>query len=194
MAYPFGIAAIRLDDMIDLDEMGQYAEDTNRSIGKAPAFLRIREAGVYSRCEKATLILAVQGDPGGRRWSRIWNDGGGTTVEVMVTFIGEILDTLPHGDEGRRYCFIMDNLYSHHAPQVRNMINAAGHRLVFHAPYWAVDGPIEYIFNTIQNTLTINMPRIRNVDDLINELNNAVARIPQEEFQRYFEHCGYWRR
>ena len=112
----------------------------------------------------------------------------------MVTFIGEILDTLPHGDEGRRYCFIMDNLYSHRAPQVRNMIDAAGHRLVFRAPYWAVDGPIEYIFNTIQNTLTINMPRIRNVDDLINELNNAVARIPQKELQRHFEHCGYWRR
>ena len=44
MAYPFGIADIRLDDMIDLDEMGQYAEDTNRSIGKARASLRVREA------------------------------------------------------------------------------------------------------------------------------------------------------
>ena len=118
---------------------------------------------------------------------------GGTTVEVMVEFIGEILSTLPHGDLGRRYCFTMDNLLSHHSPQIRNMIEAAGHRLVFRAPYWAVDGPIEYIFNTIQNALKINMPRIKNVDDLIVEINNAVASIPQETIQNYFKHCGFWR-
>ena len=192
MAYPFGIADIRIQDMIDLDEMGEYPEDTNRSIGKSPTFLRVREAGTYSRCDKATLLLAVSGDPNGRRWKRIWNEGG-TTVEVMVEFIGEILETLPHGDEGRRYCFTMDNLTSHHHARIRNMIEAAGHRLAFRAPYWAVDGPIEYVFNTIQNMLTINMHRIKNVFDLVHELNNAVASLPQDTIYRYFEHCGFWR-
>lgn len=88
MAYPFGIADIRIEDMIDLDEMGEYPEDTNRSIGKTPTFLRVREAGVYSRCHKVTLLMAIQGDPAGRRWKRIWNEGG-TTVEVMVDFVGK---------------------------------------------------------------------------------------------------------
>ena len=48
MAYPFGIGDIRIEDMIDLDEMGEYPEDTTRSIGKSPTSLRVREAGVYS--------------------------------------------------------------------------------------------------------------------------------------------------
>ena len=136
--------------------------------------------------------MAIQGDPVGRRWKKIWNEGG-TTVEIMVDFIEEILESLPHGDEGRRYCFTMDNLHSHHSEQIRNMIEVAGHRLAFRAPYWAVDGPIEYVFNSIQNELTINMPRIKNATDLINEINHAIASIPQAEFRNYFLHCGFWR-
>ena len=58
------------------------------------------------------------------------------------------------------------------------MIEAAGHRFVFRALYWAVDGPIEYVFNTIQNELTIKMPRIKHANDLINEINHAIVSIP----------------
>jgi transposase len=29
----------------------------------------------------------------------------------------------------------------------------AGHRYLFRAPYWSVDGPIEYVFNTIHTHL-----------------------------------------
>jgi len=55
MAYPFGITDIRIDDMIDLEEMDEHPHDTNRSIGKSPAVPLVREAGVYSWCDKVTL-------------------------------------------------------------------------------------------------------------------------------------------
>ena len=44
----------------------------------------------------------------------------------------------------------MDNLWSHRNQQMSAIIIGAGHRIVFCAPYYPVDGPIEYVFNTVQ--------------------------------------------
>ena len=81
----------------------------------------------------------------------------GGTIKIMVKFIAEILYSLPHGDDGRQYFFTMDNLHSHHSEKIRNMIKVAVHRLAFRALYWAVPGPIEYVFNTIKLLLIINI-------------------------------------
>jgi len=35
------------------------------------------------------------------------------------------------------------------------IIYAAGHRLAFRAPYYPVDGPIEFVFNTTQGMLRL---------------------------------------
>jgi len=43
---------------------------------------------------------------------------------------------------------MMDNLNVHHDPLIAQMIHHAGHRLVFGAPYWLKDGPIEYFLLT----------------------------------------------
>jgi hypothetical protein len=40
------------------------------------------------------------------------------------------------------------------------IIYAAGHRLAFRAPYYPIDGPIEFVFNTVQGMLRINMAQI----------------------------------
>jgi transposase len=49
----------------------------------------------------------------------------------------------------------MDNLLAHHHDATLNAILNAGHRFVFRAPYWPVDGPIEYVFNTIEMALDV---------------------------------------
>jgi transposase len=85
----------------------------------------------------------------------------------------------------------MDNLNSHHNALVTQLIYNAGHKLAFRAPYYAVDGPIEYVFNTLQNYLRINLPRITDNESLLHELDNAIASI--YNFERYFIHCGFWR-
>lgn len=70
------------------------------------------------------------------------------------------------------------------------IIFAAGHRLVFRAPYYPVDGPIEYVFNTIQSILRIRMDHITDGPSLLQELNVAIAGIPS--FESYFLNCGFW--
>mmetsp|Transcript_4547 Transcript_4547/g.5103 ORF Transcript_4547/g.5103 Transcript_4547/m.5103 type:complete len:90 (-) Transcript_4547:448-717(-) len=74
---------------------------------------------------------------------------------------------------------------------VSAMIYAAGHRLVFRAPYYPVDGPIEYVFNTLQAYLRINMYRITNGETLVHEIHNGIASM--DNFVQYFIFCGFWR-
>ncbi len=78
---------------------------------------------------------------------------------------------------------------SHHNVQMVALIYAAGHRIVFRAPYYPVDGPIEFVFNTIQGILRIRMDAITDGTSLLNELNLAIASIPS--FEPYFVNCGF---
>jgi hypothetical protein len=83
----------------------------------------------------------------------------------------------------------MDNLITNRHPIIAQMIIAAGHCIVYHAPYYPVDGPIEYVFNTIQQELAYGMHFIKDLPTLHGHVNAILASL--EEFQSYFVHCGY---
>ena len=51
---------------------------------------------------------------------------------------------------------MMDNLTLHQSPLVQDLIHLFGHRIVYCAPYWSCDGPIEYVFNTIQTMMQMD--------------------------------------
>ena len=188
MAYPFGIANIRRRDMIDLDEAGIELSTADRKIGKAFVGKRVRQSGLYSRTDKWTILLAIAGDEDGSRWLDYWT-GEGTDGDRMVKFVRHILVDIGLGTNDRRRTFTMDNLSSHHGLQMATIIHNAGHRLAFRAPYYPVDGPIEYVFNTIQCALRINNHLISDGQSLIDEMRNAIANI--ETFVPYFIHCGF---
>ena len=190
LPYPFGIADISRHDMIDIDECGVFLESSDRSIGKAYIGNRATQAGPYSKSEKWTLLLAISGDPASNRWRDMWLVGG-TTGDKMIGFIENILQDIGPGTPERRYCFTMDNLRSHHNRQMAAMIHEAGHRLIFRAPYYPTDGPIEFVFNTIQGMLINNMHKISSGQDLIHEVGVAIAAIPT--FEPYFTNSGFWR-
>lgn len=71
------------------------------------------------------------------------------------------------------------------------IIFLAGHRIVFRAPYYPIDGPIEYVFNTIQGMLRINMDYVTDGPSLVAEVGYAIGNITT--FEPYFINCGYWR-
>ena len=82
----------------------------------------------------------------------------------------------------------MDNLISHHNPLTLTEILAAGHRFVFRAPFWPVDGPIEYVFNTIEMALSYRMYEIRTVDEIDAHLRAIVRGMPN--FLNCFTNVG----
>ncbi|KAL9179479.1 hypothetical protein ACHAXT_008769 [Thalassiosira profunda] len=191
LPYPYGIADIRRRDLIDLDECGIELQSADRHIGKAYIGKRVQQTGPYQKSTKWNLLLAICGDGNtNHRWRDIWT-GEGTTGERMCRFIRQIINSIGPGTPARRYCFIMDNLSSHHHLQMAAIIFAAGHRLAFRAPYYPVDGPIEYVFNTIQGVLRIRMDLIVDGPSLIAELNQAITGIPS--FEPYFVNCGFIR-
>ena len=68
----------------------------------------------------------------------------------------------------------MDNLNSNKSVAVQNIIFHYGHTVVYRALYYACDGPIEYIFNTIQSILRSNLANITIGDDIIRELSGVL--------------------
>jgi hypothetical protein len=189
LPYPYGIANIRRVDMIDLDKCGVEVQSGDRSWEKARVGKRVNQAGPYTKDTKINLLLAFSGDDATRcRWSEHWA-GEGTTGVRMINFIQNIITDLGPGNVMRRYCFIMDNLSAHHNIQMAAIICAAGHRLAFRAPYYPVDSPIEYVFNTIQGIYCINMDHIVEESSLIHELLGSIASIPS--FEPYFINCRF---
>ena len=47
-------------------------------------------------------------------------------------------------------------------------IYQTSHRVIPRALYWPVDGAIEYVFNTLQVLICVNLREIKDNDDLIN--------------------------
>ena len=188
LPYPFGIADIRRRDMIDVDEAGCELATAEKKIGKSYVGKRVQQSGLYSRSDKWTLLLGISGDNNGDRWLDLWT-GEGTNAKRMISFIRRIVHDIGPGTPVRRRCFVMDNLSSHHSVQMATIIFNAGHRLAFRAPYYPVDGPIEYVFNTVQATLRLNNRLISDGPSLVDELQNAVGDI--DSFVAYFINCGF---
>ena len=69
------------------------------------------------------------------------------------------------------------------------MIYLYGHGVVFRAPYWAVDGPIEYVFNTVQTLIRSSLYNIRNGNDLIHSIYTSIQSM--HDFGTYFTHVGF---
>jgi len=109
LPYPFGIADIRVEDFIDLDECGLFVETADKSIGKAFVGNRVRQEGNYQKSEKWTLLLPVAGSAAAERWQMMWLEGG-RTGDKMIEFIQMILDEIGPGTPVRRRCFTVDNL------------------------------------------------------------------------------------
>ena len=74
----------------------------------------------------------------------------GTSILDTVIFLEEVMDRLEDGNEGRRWCFLADDLILHKHPLIRNTVFARGHSFLFRPPYALWIAPIEYVFNVIQ--------------------------------------------
>ena len=190
---PIGVADARRHRVIDLDECGLYIASANRNSGKAYVGVRVRDAGPYSNADKWTLLMAVCGEDGtvdqpSRRWTNIWMDGG-TTITRMMDFVLGILQDIGHAQEGDFYIFTMDNLNAHRNVGVVALIHSYGHAVVFRAPYWNVDGPIEYVFNTLQGLLRRGLHQIVSSQDLLMAVYQSIQTMI--DFGGYFRHVGF---
>src|SRR5690606_576695 len=106
-----------------------------RAVGTAPA----------GRYEQLTLIGALSLS-GLRAMMTI---PAATDTDVTVAFVEHVL--VP--ELGRGQIVVMDNLSPHKAPRVRELIEAAGCRLLFLPPYSPDLSPIEQMWSKLKALL-----------------------------------------
>ena len=187
--WPYGIADVDAADMIDIDEAGFFLQTANRSYGKAYTDVRVRQPGNYGHSEKWTLIMAVAGRPGPNDRYAEFTRRPGTDIVTFANFIQAVLNRIGPGAPGNCRCLTFDNLTAHKHPVVLQMILNAGHRFALRAPYYPVDGPIEYVFNVSAGKLIRDMHRIRNNQDLVEHMMAAINSFP--DFVGFFHGVGF---
>ena len=193
LPFPMGIADVPMSHIIDLDECGIFVQTSNRNHGKSYEGIRVNEPGPYSKGEKWNLLMAICGEEGdignpSRRWTELWLEGG-TTVHRMMDFVHQILEDIGPATEENFYVFTMDNLNSHTNVGVVALIHAYGHGVVFRAPYYAVDGPIEYVFNTLQALLRSRLYEIFDGPSLVLAIHESIQGI--YNFSPYFRNLDF---
>ncbi|KAL7451696.1 hypothetical protein ACHAWC_003509 [Mediolabrus comicus] len=188
--YPLGIAGEDTDDIIDIDEARFNLESADRTYGKVAREFRCNLRGNYKKGDPGTnLIMAISGDSNNPvSFHRLYSSGG-TDLYRFYTFMSELIEFLNTNYPGRSFLFTMDNLNIHKHFIILDLIEDAGHRIVFRAPYWSCDGAIEYVFNTIHTFLEMDGDKMEDVTALENRLNLIIGSL--DLFRRYFLHVGF---
>ncbi|WP_157100640.1 IS630 family transposase [Rhodoplanes sp. Z2-YC6860] len=84
---------------------------------------------------------------------------------------------------------VMDNLGSHKAAVLRQIIRAAGARLWYLPPYSPDLNPIEQAFAKIKHWM--RMAQRRTIDDVWRQIGSLVTTIGPRECSNYFANAGY---
>jgi hypothetical protein len=191
-AYPLGVRGESTRDVIDLDESCFKLESQNRKYGKLTRQRRRDAQGRYKiGAGTISLLMAISGDErAGQAFSfhRTYTEGG-TDQWRFYNYMLELCNWLDANRNGRSFLFTMNNLNLHKHPMIINMIQSRGHRVVYRAPYWSCDGAIEYVFNTLQTNLQVDVNGVGTVYQLVNKINTIIANMPQ--FKQYFIHVGF---
>jgi transposase len=153
-------------------------------------------ARLRGRCDKGARLVARQ--PHGH-WktttmiSAIRVDGpcapfvveGAVDAEVFRTYVARVLvPALREGD-----VVVMDNLQPHKASGVREMIEAAGARVLYLPPYSPDFNPIEAMWSKVKQRL--RSIAARTVDALFDAVGVAIDTVTAADCLGFFRGCGY---
>jgi transposase len=173
------------NSLFDTDECALTLQAMNRSYGKSGFNVRVREEGKYSRGIKYTLICSVCAT--GQIWFRLRRVNG-TTVEAFTSYIQEVVDGLPPAEEGQKN-LLWDNLSAHGNDMVLNVVYGAGHRVIARPPYRPWLGPIEFVFNQLQNASRLRDYAVDNGAQFVQIIPRILTNI--QGIEATFTHCGY---
>ena len=110
---------------------------------------------------------------------------GATDTELFVIFVREAL--LPMLKCGQ--VVVMDNLPAHKSPQIDQLVESIGARVLRLPPYSPDFNPIEMAISKIKTVLR-KLAR-RSVDGLFTGISEALESIRMSDALNYIAHCGY---
>ena len=114
---------------------------------------------------------------------------GNTDLWRFYNYISELCSWLAEHRPWRLFLFTMDNLNLDRSPLVQNLIHSFGHRIVYWAPYWSCDGPIKYVFNTIQMMMQMDPEGVDDIRTLVNKIKGII--VDMTSFKPYLIHVRF---
>ena len=96
-------------------------------------------------------------------------------------------DLLPHLNSDS--VLVMDNMKSHHAKAVKELLDSSGVRYIYLPPYSPDLDPIEKLWSKVKALL--RKFKARTLDALPNEIQNAFHSVTVSDCSGWFRSCGY---
>lgn len=149
--------------------------------GWAPVGTRLVAKVPHGHWNTTTFLAALRHD----RIEAPWLLEGPIDGESFQEYVEKILvPTLRPGD-----VVIMDNLGSHKGKAVRQLIRAAGAKLIFLPKYSPDLNPIEQVFAKLKHLL--RKAAARTVKTVCAAIGQLLGAFTADECANYFKHAGY---
>lgn len=166
--------------LVFVDESGAQTNMV-RTYARSPRGTRAKGCAPESGYEQLTMLgaLSLSG------LEALMTIKAATDTDVMVAFVEHVLvPTLRPGQ-----IVILDNLKPHKARRVRELIEAAGSRLLFLPPYSPDMNPIEQAWSKLKTYLRGAAAHTR--EALEEAIAAAIDTITAADARGWFTHAGY---
>jgi len=166
--------------LVFIDESGVTTQ-MSRAYGRAPRGQRVREAIPAGHWRTLTVLGALTCDG----LLATMTIESATDAEVFLAYVEQVLAPKLRPWQ----VVVMDNLSAHKVAGVREIIEAAGARLVYLPPYSPDFNPIEPCWGKVK--LCLRALKARTLETLDQAITQALASITPENALAWFHHCGY---
>jgi transposase len=184
-AFREAVEALPVECLVFLDECG-FSLNMHRLYGWAIGGERCVEAVPFNKGINRSVLgaysLPTADNPTGL-WA-LWQKLGAWTGQLFEAFLcDELLPRLPPG-----CVLVLDNARIHHGPQLKEMVERAGHALLYLPPYSPDYNPIELVWSWLKNTVRILAPR--DDPDRKQAIDDAHKILPPQNALAWFHKCG----
>ena len=174
------MSGFKASDLVFLYESGCNTNMTRRyaySLGGSRAV----DSAPLSKPKNTTILSSIQLD-GTLHYTTF---SGGTTVEHFKQYLKDIL--LPQLNSNS--VLVMDNMKSHHAKTVKDLLDSSGVRYIYLPPYSPDLNPIEKLWSKVKAFL--RKFKARTLDTLTNAIQHAFQTVSPSDCSGWFRSCGY---
>ena len=168
------------DRVVFLDETAA-ATNMARRYGRAPRGQRCRIAVPHGHYKSTTVTAALRASG---PFAIELMDGATNGTRFRTYVADSLVPALTPGDT-----VVMDNLAAHKVAGIRQLIEAAGARLLYLPPYSPDFNPIENAFAKLKALL--RTAAARTVPDLWAAIRDAFTRFKPDECRNYLAAAGY---
>lgn len=152
-----------------------------RHFGRAQPGARVQDAVPKNHGKNITILGALSAEG----IDAVMTIEGATDAAVFRAYVAQVLvPTLSPGE-----VVVMDNLGAHKVEGIREMIEAAGAKLLYLPPYSPDLSPIEPCWSKLKTALRAAKARTR--DALDDALARALRTVTASDARGWFQHCGY---